>query len=189
MNANVIFGALSATSARGAWNFTGTSATHINSGGSFTFDSGSSMTCASGSTTTVAAAQGIHLTGTAPAVNADPGANNIAIGINQCKAWGSLLSDGAGGVTAPRGMNIDSVAVSGSAAGWSVLFVRPMDSNDYALTVTHRLLAGTPTGPWFAQVELQSSLGFTINIYKHDGTPADVTTDTFACGFQVEAKQ
>lgn len=158
--------------------------------GTLNIKSGATFAVKSGAASTNASVLGVQFTGTAPAVNADPGADNIAIGLNQNKGWGSLLSDGGGGVSAPRGMNISSVAVSGSGAGWTILFVRPMDSNDYSITATHRLLVGTPAGPWFAQVEQQSSLGFTINIYKGtDGSAANVTADTFACGFQIEAQQ
>lgn len=143
------------------------------------------------STTTVTSTTGVRLTGTQPAKNADPGANNIAIATNQAKAWGLLDSDGIGGVSCLDGLNVSSVALAGSNQGWTVTLARAMASTNYVVNATYQIVAGgVSTTAWVAKTKVVSTTGFDILLQDSTtGTYVDASSAVVAVGFTVMGRQ
>lgn len=141
---------------------------------------------------TVSNTLGVQFTGTQPAKGADPGANNIAIGTNQAKAWGYLTSDGLGGVSCVDGVNVASVALAGSNRGWTITFARGMGSSSFSVEATYRIQSGIHDSStcWVPKAVISSSGGFDLLLQK-SSTEAyvDASAAVVAVSFVVFGRQ
>lgn len=82
---------------------------------------------------TFSAASSILLSMTQPASNADPGASKL-YSTNVEKAWGNIVTDGAGSYTVNDGFNIDSCTITATYV--EVTWRRAFANANYAPTVT-----------------------------------------------------
>ena len=109
----------------------------------------------------ISIADPITLTGTQPASNANPGANNRLHATNVAKAWGTIDFN-EGTVTVEDGYNINTPTISISVQA-NVTFVRAMANDDYA--VVFGVLRGA--GPFLEYpivVGVPATTGFSFNI-------------------------
>ncbi len=134
-----------------------------------------------GGNATASGAHGIALDGTAPTPTADPGANNIAIGALQCKAWGSLTL----GSTVAVNDGINLATVTTGTVLCTVTFARPMANNNYSITFGNYVAADVPI------IVGKVSTGFTFSVYKTLDfvTTWDLTAGTHLIDFSVFGRQ
>jgi hypothetical protein len=78
-------------------------------------------------------AGGVKFSGAAPVATADPGANTIH-GISAAKAWGLIVTDGAGNVVASDGYNVASVALESGGTVVAITLARAFGGVNYAAT-------------------------------------------------------
>lgn len=98
----------------------------------------------------------IHLTGSQPAKNADPGDDNLQTPTNIVKAWGSFTIS-AGVVTLDDGYNVDSITLG--AVSMEVTLKRPMYNDTYAPVVNARYATAALASP---EVETTATDTFTV---------------------------
>ncbi len=135
---------------------------------------------------TVAGIQGVALNGTQPAKNADPGANNLAFGANQSKAWGKVTTTNTATSTLDDGINTASVTNTLSTIG-IVTFARPMANANYSITMQshHNDAYAVPVDG------SETTNGFHFNLWKTSDFVSlwalDATGHRFS--FHVDARQ
>jgi hypothetical protein len=113
------------------------------SGTSIQFQSAAVLSMASGTTanlsSTVNASGPVNLaglvryTGTEPAATADPGGDNAIFGANVAKAWASITTNGAGGVSIDGGYGVASATIVGG--NLQLTFARAMANANFAVLV------------------------------------------------------
>lgn len=138
-------------------------------------------TLAVGGNVTAAGARGVALTGSQPASNADPGANNLLIAPLVPKAWGTVTLGSS--VTVDGGVNIDTLATTTVVA--SVTFKRAMADGNYAVSFGQRSPGETPI------ILGQLAAGFTFSLYSTLDfvTTRDLTAGTYKVDFSVMGRQ
>lgn len=165
------------------------------SGGKWRALSGAKFQVLAGAAMENASVLGVQLTGTAPTKSADPGASNIAIGLNQSKAFGWLRSDGSGGVSIEDGMNITTTILG--TEGWTVTMTRPMANSTYTVDATYQYFAGDDaTNYYLPRVKILSNSVFEVRLLNVSASvsaaspvPANVATSKLGVSVIVKGRQ
>lgn len=116
---------------------------------------------------------GVQLTGTQPAKNVDPGANNVVVAPLVCKAQG-VFAIGGGTITYLDGANISAQSIIALSQEVVITFARPMASANYSVTWgVEDDSVNTP----IPQINgTKTSTGFRFNLWKStDGSLIDLS--------------
>lgn len=125
-------------------------------------------------------------TGVSPAAGADPGANNMAFGANQCKAW-AHFKIGNNAQTIYDNINISSITIDPTGLLGVVTFARNMANANYSITWG---LGENQRGVFVPRAS-KTVGGFDFQVTRHSTeTIYDLTTASeHTLDFQVEGRQ
>lgn len=129
--------------------------------------------------------KGVQLAGAQPAKTADPGANNIAIGTNQIKAWAFITVD-TNVVTYHDGMNFASFSIP-IGAELDLVFARPMANTNYSVCFGSETFVPSIV----PRVNTKTTADFSINLVNStNGSAVDLSAGgPYSFSVQVVGRQ